>query len=109
MLLSNINYNVFVYFSLVSLLEFKDSFKFSFKSSILSFIFCSTIVLFFLWYIILKRYTKGKRPNPIKEKSDIINSNEININNDLNKLQRTIKNDKINSNKNEYLGKLHLP
>ena len=51
------------------------------------------------------RKLKGNRT---MQKSDIINSNEININNDLNKLQRTIKNDKINSNKNEYLGKLNM-
>ena len=51
------------------------------------------------------RKLKGNRT---MQKSDIINSNEININTDLNKLQRTIKNEKIKSNKNEYIGKLNM-
>ena len=49
------------------------------------------------------RKLKGNRT---MQKSDIINSNEINT--DLNKLHRTIKNDKIKVNKNEYIGKLNI-
>ena len=51
------------------------------------------------------RKLKGNRT---MQKSDVINSNELNVNNDFNKLQRTIKTDKIKINKNEYLGKLNM-
>ena len=51
------------------------------------------------------RKLKGNRT---MQKSDVINSNELNVNNDFNKMQRTIKTDKIKINKNEYLGKLNM-
>ena len=51
------------------------------------------------------RKLKGNRT---MQKSDITNSNELNMNNDLGTLQRTIKNDKIKMHKNEYIGKLNI-
>ena len=51
------------------------------------------------------RKLKGNRT---MQKSDVINSNELNVNNDFNKLQRIIKTDKIKINKNDYLGKLNM-
>ena len=42
------------------------------------------------------------------KKSDITNTNEINLNNNFEILQRTIKIDKSKINKNEYIGKINM-
>ena len=51
------------------------------------------------------RKLKGSRT---MKKSDITNTNEINLNNNFEILQRTIKNDKFKINKNEYIGKINM-
>ena len=51
------------------------------------------------------RKLKGSRT---MKKSDITNTNEINLNNNFEMLQRTIKSDKFKINKNEYIGKINM-
>ena len=51
------------------------------------------------------RKIKGNRT---VKKSDITNTNEINMNNNFEILRKTIKNDKSKINKNEYIGNLNM-
>ena len=51
---------------------------------------------------------KKLKGNRTMKKSDIINSNEFNLNNDFEILKKAVKNDKYTINKNEYIGNLNM-
>ena len=51
---------------------------------------------------------KKLKGNRTMKKSDIINSNEFNLNNNFEILKKAVKNDKYTINKNEYIGNLNM-
>ena len=61
--------------------------------------------MFLLMLLFKIKKLKGNRT---MKKSDIINSNEFNLNNNFEILKKAVKNDKYTINKNEYIGNLNM-